>query len=343
MKRLLNTLYVTTQGSYLTRDGETIHVRVENETRLRVPIHTLGSVVCMGNVMCSPPLMGLCAERNVTLSFLTEYGRFLARVHGPVSGNVLLRREQYRKADSETASADIARAAVSGKIANARTVLQRAARDRPDDPNVPALLQSAHRMMQTLESLQKAESLDSVRGLEGEAARDYFSAFDHLITAQKDHFFFLERSRRPPLDNLNALLSFLYVLLVHDVTAALETVGLDPQVGFLHRDRSGRPGLALDLMEELRPFLADRLALSLINRRQIQAKGFHTTETGAVLMNDGTRKTVLTAYQERKQDEILHPFIGEKAPIGLLPHLQALLLSRHIRGDLDGYPPFIWK
>lgn len=343
MKRLLNTLYVTTSGAYLARDGETVHVRVENESRLRVPIHTLGSIVCFGHVMCSPPLMGLCAERNVTLAFLTEYGRFLARVHGPVSGNVLLRREQYRQADDDSASTEIARAIVVGKIANARTVLLRATRDRPNDLTAPALSKSAHRLAQTMETLSQADTLDRVRGLEGEAARDYFGVFDGLITVQKDAFFFRERSRRPPLDNLNALLSFLYTLLVHDVTAALETVGLDPQVGFLHRDRPGRSSLALDLMEELRPFLADRLALSLINRRQVNARGFRKTETGAVLMDDDTCKTVLTVYQKRKQDEIQHPFLGEKAAIGLLPHLQALLLARYLRSDLDGYPPFLWK
>lgn len=343
MKRLLNTLYVTTQGAYLAHEGESVLVRVEHETKLRVPIHTLGSIVCFGQVSCSPPLLGLCGERNVTVSFLSEYGKFLARVQGPVSGNVLLRREQYRRADDEQATAEIARAVVIAKIANCRTVLLRAARERSEDAGTKALTDAAGYLAGTLESLREPAALEIVRGREGDAARAYFGAFDHLITAQKEDFFFRERSRRPPLDNVNSLLSFFYTLLVHDVSSALEAVGLDPAVGYLHRDRPGRPGLALDLMEEFRPFLADRLALSLINRQQLRGKGFTRTETGAVLMDDETRKGVLVAYQQRKQEEIQHPFLGEKMPIGLLPHVQALLLARHLRGDLDGYPPFLWK
>lgn len=343
MKRLLNTLYVTTQGSYLAREGETVLVRVEKETRLRVPIHNLGGIVCFGQVSCSPPLMGLCGERNVTLSFLSEQGKFLARVQGPVSGNVLLRREQYRRADDEEGAAEIARAVVIAKIANCRTVLLRAVRDRPGSPGTEFLADASDYLRGILSGLQSSLPLDSVRGREGEAASTYFSVFDSLITAQKEDFFFQERNRRPPLDNVNALLSFFYTLLAHDVTAALEAVGLDPAVGFLHRDRPGRPGLALDLMEEFRPFIADRLALSLINRQQIKGKGFKKTESGAVWMDDDTRKEVLVAYQKRKQEEIQHPFLGEKVAIGLLPHVQALLLARHLRGDLDGYPPFLWK
>lgn len=344
MKHLLNTLYVTTQGAYLAREGETVLVRVEGETKLQVPIHTLGSIVCFGQVSVSPPLMGLCAERGVAVSFLSEHGRFLARIQGPVSGNVLLRREQYRRADDPAeASSEIARTMVLAKIANCRTVLQRAARDRPGDESAGALLEAAERLAQHMKELEGPVPLDTVRGKEGEAARRYFGVFDHLITAQKEDFAFRERSRRPPLDNVNALLSFLYTLLVHDVAAALEGVGLDPAVGFLHRDRPGRPGLALDLMEELRPYLADRLALSLINLQQVRGKGFRRTETGAVLMDDETRKQVLMAYQKRKQEEIQHLFLGEKIAIGLLPHVQALLLARHLRGDLDGYPPFFWR
>ncbi|MFW0859344.1 MAG: type I-C CRISPR-associated endonuclease Cas1c [Dehalococcoidia bacterium] len=343
MKRLLNTLYVTTQGSYLAREGETVLVRVGGETKLRLPVHTLGSIVCFGQVSCSPPLMGLCAERNVAISFLSERGRFFARVEGPVSGNVLLRREQYRRADDPEVSAELARAMVIAKIANCRTVLLRAARDRPEDEGAGKLSEAADRLAQHLKSLENPVPLDTVRGKEGDAARRYFDVFDHLITSQKESFFFHERSRRPPLDNMNALLSFLYTLLVHDVAAALEGVGLDPAVGYLHRDRPGRPGLALDIMEEFRPYLADRLALSLVNRQQIKGKGFRRTETGAVLMDDATRKEVLVAYQKRKQEEIQHPFLGEKVEVGLLPHVQALLLARHLRGDLNGYPPFFWK
>ena len=343
MKQLLNTLYVTTQGAYLARDGETVQVRVEHEDRLRVPIHTLGSVVCFGLVSCSPPLMGLCAERGVSLAFFSEHGRFLARVEGPVSGNVLLRREQYRRADSEEHSAAIARSVVIAKVANCRTVLLRALRDKPECAGNCAIDAAAMRLAHLADTLQPARALDTVRGHEGDAARVYFDVFDHLIAESKDSFYFRGRSRRPPLDNLNALLSFLYTLVTHDVAAALEGVGLDPAVGYLHRDRPGRPSLALDLVEELRPVLADRLALSLVNRRQIRPEGFRKTETGAVLMDDDTRKEVLVAYQKRKQEEIVHPFLKERVAFGIVPHVQALLLARCLRGDLDGYPSFLWR
>jgi CRISPR-associated protein Cas1 len=287
--------------------------------------------------------MGLCAEKNVALSFLTEHGRFLARIQGPVNGNVLLRREQYRKSDQEQAAASIARAAVMAKVANCRTVVLRGARERTDGDGVAALDEAAVRLARVLTSLEKANTVDGVRGFEGEAASVYFGVFDHLITASKEAFFFRERNRRPPLDNINALLSFLYTLLVHDIEGALEAVGLDPAVGFLHRDRPGRPGLALDLMEELRPVLADRLTLSLVNRRQVQMEGFRRTESGAVVMDDSTRKEVLVAWQKRKQEEIQHPFLNERIELGLLPHVQALLLARYIRGDLDGYPAYFWR
>ncbi len=343
MRHLLNTLYVTTQGAYLARDGETVDVRVEHATKLRVPVHTLGSVVCFGQVSCSPPLMGLCAERGVSVAFLSEHGRFLARVQGPVSGNVLLRRQQYRQADHPTWPAETAGAIVTAKIANSRTVLLRAAREGESGDESRELESATRRLARLLEDLQKPMALDSVRGVEGDAARTYFGVFDHLIVASKDAFFMKQRSRRPPLDNLNALLSFLYTLLVHDVVGALESAGLDPAVGYLHRDRPGRPSLALDLMEELRPVLADRLALSLINRKQVRGAGFRKTESGAVTMDDDTRKEVLVAYQKRKQDELQHPFLGENVMFGLVPHIQASLFARCLRGDLDGYPPFFWK
>lgn len=343
MKKHLNTLFVTTQGAYLSKEGETVVVKAEKEIRLRIPVHTIGGIVCFGNVSCSPFLMGFCAENGVGISFLTENGRFLARVQGPVSGNVLLRREQYRRADDPAFSADIARAILTGKIANSRTVLQRALRDHSDKLDEADLRHTVSILNRCFESLDKASSLDAVRGVEGDAAHCYFNVFDHLIVSQKEAFSFQERNRRPPLDKVNCLLSFIYTLLVHDVRSALEGVGLDPAVGFLHRDRPGRPSLALDLMEEFRPFLADRLALSLINLRQVQPKGFEQSDSGAVVMNDETRKRVLVAYQERKQEEILHPFIDEKVTIGILFHVQALLLARNLRGDLDGYPPFIWR
>ena len=343
MKKHLNTLFVTTQGAYLAKEGETIVVKVEREARLRLPVHTIGGIVCFGNVSCSPFLMGFCAENGVGVSFLSEHGRFLARVQGPVSGNVLLRREQYRRADDPKASTDIARAVLTGKIANSRTVLQRALRDHADKMAADEVSFAVKRLSNYLNLLNQDQTLNALRGCEGDAAHIYFSVFDHLIIAQKEDFSFQERNRRPPLDNVNALLSFIYTLLVHDISSALETVGLDPAVGFLHRDRPGRPSLALDLMEEFRPFLADRLALSLINRQQVQGKGFQKSESGAVFMTDETRKTLLVAYQERKQEEILHPFLDEKVTIGLLFHMQALLMARYLRGDLDGYPPFIWK
>lgn len=343
MKHLLNTLYVTTQGAYLSREGETVLVRVEHETKLQVPIHTLAGIVCFGQVSCSPPLMGLCGERNVAISFLSERGRFFARVHGPVSGNVLLRRQQYRYADDEKVSASIARAMVIAKIANCRTVLLRAAREDENSADCKTLGDAAGYLARITGNLPESAPLDTVRGNEGDAARRYFSVFNYLIRAQKESFFFYERSRRPPLDNMNALLSFLYTLLRHDVASALEAVGLDPAVGYLHRDRPGRPSLALDLMEEFRAFLADRLALSLVNRQQVKGDGFKKTETGAIMMDDETRKEVLVAYQKRKQEEIQHPFIDEKVAVGLLPHVQSMLLARYLRGDLDAYPPFFWK
>jgi len=343
MKKHLNTLFVTTQGAYLAKEGETVVVKVEKEIRLRVPIHTIGGIVCFGNVMCSPFLMGFCAEKDVAVSFLTEYGRFMARIQGPVSGNVLLRREQYRRADDLNFSAGMAKSVITGKLANCRTVLQRALRDHAHKLNEGEVRQTSQNISNSLRRLQPETSLNAIRGIEGDAAHTYFSVFDHLITSQKDDFSFQGRNRRPPLDNVNCLLSFLYTLVMHDIRSAIESVGLDPAVGFLHRDRPGRPGLALDLMEEFRPFLADRLVFSLINLRQVQKKGFKKTESGAVLMDEDTRKEVLVVYQKRKQEEIMHPFLGEKVTIGLLFHTQAILLARYLRGDMDGYPPFIWK
>jgi CRISPR-associated protein Cas1 len=339
MRKLLNTLYVTIPNAYLSKDGETVLVRVEHETRLRVPIHTLEGIVCVGLVSMSPPLMGFCAEHNVGVSFLSEHGRFLARIEGPVHGNVLLRREQYRRADQESDSAAIAKSVLLAKIANCRTSLLRAGREHPSQ----VLEGASAQLGRSLRMLDSTRSLDGLRGVEGDAAQTYFTVFDELILQQKESFFFHVRSRRPPLDNVNALLSFLYVLLVHDITSALETTGLDPAVGFLHRDRPGRASLALDLMEELRPVLADRLALTIINRRQIAGNGFCRSESGGVVMSDATRKEVLIAWQLRKQEEVVHPFLGERIPFGLVPHVQALLLARHLRGDLDAYPPFIWR
>jgi len=340
MKKLLNTLYVTTQGAYLRQEGETVVASVERADVLRLPIHTLAGIVCFGQVACSPPLLGLCGERGVHVSFLSEWGKFLARVTGPVSGNVLLRREQIRRSGDPVATCELARYFVLGKLANSRTVLQRAQRDHGPGTD---LTRSVGMISDVVRRVQSAADTDTLRGLEGEAASAYFSAFDSMIRSQKDVFALTTRSRRPPLDPLNALLSFLYTLLAHDCESALEGVGLDPQIGFLHALRPGRPSLALDLMEEFRPILADRVALSLINLNQVNGKGFETTETGAVVMDPDTRKTVLQTWQKKKQETLQHPFLNEKVELGLLPHAQALLLARHLRGDLDAYPPFLLK
>ncbi len=345
MKKLLNTLFVLTQGSYLAKEGESLLVRVEGKTKGRFPVHNLGGVVCFGNVLCSPFLLGHCAENGVAVSMLTENGRFLCRVTGAVAGNVLLRREQYRRADCPLASAMIARHFLLAKIANCRHTVKRALRDRPEASD-NSLLQDAGKHLEAalcrLRSPEKFD-LDALRGLEGDAAHVYFSVFPNLIVTDDPAFAFSGRNRRPPVDPVNALLSFLYTLLAHDVRGASESVGLDPAVGFLHRDRPGRPSLALDLMEELRPVVADRLVLALINRGQLKPKHFQFQTGGAVWMNEEGRKVVLKAYQERKQEEIQHPYLHEKIKFGLVPYVQALLMTRHLRGDLEGYPPFLWR
>lgn len=343
MKKHLNTLFVTSQGTYVHKEGETIVLKTQDDQIRRFPVHMIESLVCFGNVLCSPYLLGFCSENNVSVSFLTEYGRFLARVCGPVSGNVLLRRQQYRLADQDNQVSQIAKRIVMGKLMNSRVVISRTVRDHAEGQEKKELQHVLNRIRQSLDKLDREDDLDVIRGIEGESAKDYFSVFNHMIVAQKEAFIFTDRNRRPPLDNINALLSFIYMLVMHDVRSALETVGLDPAVGFLHRDRPGRYGLALDLMEEFCPFLADRLVLSLINLKQVNAKGFKKTEAGAVLMDDETRKQVLVSYQNRKQDELLHPYLEEKVTIGRLFFLQALLMARFIRGDIDGYPPFIWR
>lgn len=346
MRRHLNTLFITTDGAWLNKDGANVVISVDGEERGRVPIHTLGNIICFGRVSMSPPLMGFCAAEGVSACYFTEYGRFQARVEGPVNGNVLLRREQFRRSDDPQACADIIRSIVTGKTLNQRTVIRRSLRDYGAE--MPAetqenLEKAERRLTDVVRRIVSAPDGDTLRGLEGEAAQTYFSVFNYLIRSEKEIFEFKGRSRRPPLDPVNALLSFVYSLLTQDIRSALEGVGLDPAVGFLHRDRPGRPSLALDILEEFRPFFADRLVLSLINRRQINGKDFRRMENGAVLLTDDARKSLLVAYQERKRDELLHPYLEEKTTVGLLWHLQAQLLSRHLRGDLDGYPCFIWK
>jgi len=343
MKRLLNTLYLTTQGAWLSRERETLVVKVDREVRLRLPIHHIDSIVAFGQINATAPLLGFCAERGVRMAFFTEHGRFLARVEGPVSGNVLLRKAQYQRHESTDQSARIAGTLIAAKIVNSRTVLQRHLRDRPNGPHRNDIEQTIQHLATLLRRVRTETDLDILRGYEGAAARAYFDCFGHLILHDDPGFRFSGRNRRPPADPVNALLSFIYTLLRHDMASALEGVGLDPAIGFLHRARPGRPALALDLMEELRAQLADRLVLSLINRRQLRPSGFDITETGEVRMTEATRKRVLTAWQERKRETIKHPYLEETVEIGLIPHLQARLLASHLRNDLNAYPAFIWR
>lgn len=343
MKHHLNTLFVTTNGAWLSKDGEAVAVRIEKQMRLRIPFNNIGAIVCFGRISCTTPLMAACAQCGISLAFLSEHGRFQAAIQGYTPGNVLLRRVQYRKSDNGVDTVATATACVIGKLANCRSVLRRASRETNQVEKTEKLIAAATRLDDVLRRLGQTQTLDVVRGLEGEGSAVYFSVFSELIAIDDQAFQFTVRSRRPPLNPVNALLSFLYSMLAGDARSACEAIGLDAAVGFLHRDRPGRPGLALDLMEELRPMLADRLALSLINRRQVKPDGFRREETGAVVMDDSTRKMVLTAYQKRKQEELIHPFLQEKVSLGLVVHLQARLLARYLRGDLDAYPPCIWK
>jgi len=349
LKQLLNVLYVTIPDSYLALDGETVLIRQEEKetgkmvTVTRLPLHNLEAIVCFNYQGASPALMGACAERNINLCFLSPNGRYHARVIGRVKGNVLLRKKQYLLSENETDSTQIARSFIIGKISNCRKVIDRAIRDHAMLVNVDELSAASASLRSCLQQVAGCTTIPDLMGFEGSAAKTYFGIFNQLILQQKEAFYFKERNRRPPLDNMNALLSFLYTLLTSEVSGALETVGLDPYVGFMHQDRPGRPSLSLDLMEELRPVFADRLALSLVNRKQINAKGFTEKENGGILMDDGTRKKVLMAWQERKRETIIHPYLQEKVEFGLVPYIQALLLARHLRGDLDAYPPFFWN
>ena len=343
MKRLLNTLFLTKDKAQVHKDGECLLVKSKGQVLLRTPIHLLGGVVCLGRIYVSPQALAHCAEHDVAVSYLSENGRFWGRLQGPISGNVLLRKEQYKASESYTQAGDIARAVVAAKIANCRTVLRRAARSGRSEETAGEIGRAADQLGTVLERLETESDLARLRGLEGEAASTYFGVFDYLISQQKNDFFFKTRSRRPPLDRVNALLSFSYTLLVHDVSAACQAVGLDPQVGFLHRDRPGRPSLALDLMEELRPIVADRLVLSLINLRKLSAKSFKSSGSGAVSMTDEGRKIMIMAYQERKKDEVQHPFLNEKVAMGLIPFIQALFLARNLRGDLEAYPAYFHR
>lgn len=343
MRILGNTLYVTLPDAYLALDGENVVIQKSGNEIRRIPLHNLDGIVAFGYTGASPALMGACAERGVALTFLTMHGRFLARVSGMERGNVVLRKTQYRISEDEAESIKIARNFITGKLFNSRWVLERAVRDYALRLDTDKLRQISMSLAESIRMVQNAKSFEEIRGIEGEAATQYFSALDDLILQQKENFFFQSRNRRPPMDNVNAMISFVYTLLAHDTAAALETVGLDPYVGFLHRDRPGRASLALDLMEEFRAVLADRFVLTLINTRQVNGSGFVRKEDGAVLMDDDTRKIILTAWQKKKQEEITHPLLGEKMEWGLVPYAQAMLLSRFLRGDTDAYPPFLWK
>ena len=316
MKQALNTLFITTPGTWLSLRNNNVVVKIDGVEKNAVNIGILESILCFGQVNATFPLMGYCAEHGVNFAFFGENGKFLGRVQGPVHGNVLLRRGQYRIADDDAQAASIVRCVLLGKLANTKAALRRFMRDHPPE----------------------GEAGEKFR-----AAVSTVDVFDGMILHQKEGFKFAGRTKRPPLDAVNAMLSFVYVLLANDAEAALEGVGLDPAVGFLHKDRSGRSSLALDLMEEFRPWLADRLVLSMINKQQVKPENFRTTESGAVTMDDGARKKILSEWHDRKQDEITHPYTGEKMPLGMVPHMQAMLLARRIRGDMKEYPPFVWK
>lgn len=343
MRKFLNTLYVLNKDAYLSLEGENIVLLCNKAEIGRVPLHTLEGIVCFSYPGASPALMGKCARLGVDLSFFSPQGRFLARAVGEERGNVLLRQTQYRIADSEAESCLYARNFILGKVYNARWVLERATRDHPQRVPVEQLKQTSAQLAAALPLLETCEDLEQLRGLEGEAAQRYFDRFHALILQQKEDFVFTSRSRRPPRDNVNALLSFAYSLLANDCAAALEGVGLDPYVGFLHRARPGRRSLALDLMEELRAVYADRFVLSCINQKVVNAKQFEKQENGAVLLTEDGRRAFLHAWQLKKREVITHPFLKEKLSWGLVPYVQALLLARTLRGDLDVYPPFFWK
>lgn len=343
MRKFLNTLFVLSEDSYLALEGETVVVLAGEEKRGQFPLHTLENILCFSYKGASPALMGKCAQAGVGLCFLTPRGRFLARVCGENPGNVLLRRAQYRAADDGGQSCRIARCFIFGKVYNSRWSIERTRRDHALRVDDEALGRASAQLSDSLPAILAETGLESLRGLEGQTAAVYFDAFDALILNQRETFSFSGRSRRPPMDPVNALLSFAYTLLANACAGALESVGLDAYVGFLHRDRPGRSSLALDLMEELRPSFADRFALTLINNRAIRAEHFETQPGGAVWLNDEGRRVFLSAWQKRLAEPITHPYLKEKLAWGLVPYVQALLLARYLRGDLDGYPPFLWK
>lgn len=343
MKQLLNTLFVTSEDIYLSLEGENVLANRDGEVVARYPLHTLQTIVSFSYSGASPALMGACAEHGIGLAFCTPRGRFLARVCGESSGNVLLRREQYRIADDSQRSCAIARTMIFGKLSNCAASVQRTLRDHAPRVQNCGLEDAARKIRELLPLALEITDMEALRGLEGFGATAYFGVFDHLLLSRKEDFFFHGRNRRPPLDRVNAMLSFAYSLLAHDCASALESVGLDAYVGFLHRDRPGRESLALDLMEELRPCMADRFVLTLVNNRMIRPEDFQIQDSGAVLLTDDGRKKFLKAWQERKRDTLTHPYLNEKMSWGMIPYIQALLLARCLRGDMDAYPPFMWK
>ncbi len=343
MRKLLNTLFITSEDAYAALDGENVLVKKGEEITARFPLHMLEAIISFSYAGASPALMGACAERNVGLAFCSPRGRFLARTCGKSRGNVLLRKAQYRISDSEDSSCLIARNFLFGKVSNARVCLDRMQRDHSQRISNEQFSSASATLKILLPQIMNCMSLDALRGFEGVAASTYFNCFDQMILGDKENFYFSGRNRRPPLDRVNALLSFVYTLLGSACTSALETVGLDAYVGFLHRDRPGRTSLAQDMMEELRPCFADRFVLSLINNRMVSANDFEVQPNGAVLLTEDSRKTVLQQWQKRKSEVITHPYLGEKIAWGLVPYVQALLLARYIRGDLDAYPPFLWR
>lgn len=343
MKKLLNTLYVMSQDSYLSLDGENVVVLDQEQEVGRLPLHNLEAIVSFGYRGVSPALMGGCASRNISLCFLTPQGKFLARVTGSIKGNVVLRKTQYEASNNPNIAMGVARNCILGKVYNSRWILERATRDHGVSVDAERIKKASAFLHNSLKNIEECRDMEQLRGYEGEAASVYFRVFDQLILQQKKDFVFSGRNKRPPLDNVNAMLSFVYTLLTNMIASALETVGLDPYVGFMHTDRPGRVSLALDLIEELRPVLADRFVLTLINKKMVSGKDFTKKEDGAVIMSDKARKNLLVEWQNKKKEVITHPYLGEKVEWGMLPFVQAMLLARYLRGDIDEYPPFFWK
>lgn len=343
MRKLRNTLYVLSADRYLALEGETVVVKEEQKTIGRFPLHNLEGIVTFGRAGASPALMGACAHYQISLVFMSQSGRFLASVNGEIQGNVVLRKTQYRISDEDEKSACIAKNLILGKVFNSKWVLERTTRDHPLQVDVNRIKKATDFLENSIRQLKDATGVEQIMGIEGNAASHYFSVFDEMILHNKEDFFFRERNRRPPLDNVNALLSFVYTLLTNECASALSSVGLDPYVGFLHQARPGRVSLALDIMEELRPSIADRFVLTLINRKEVTGKDFVKKESGAILMTDEGRKKILNAWWNKKKEVIKHPYLEEKIEWGLVPYAQALLLARYIRGDLDEYPAFLWK